>query len=38
MNGNISNSENPNPKNLTEDEQKVGGGKSSVSLEPENFG
>ena len=36
MNANISNSENPNPDNLAGDEQKVDGGKSSVSLEPEN--
>jgi len=36
INTNISNSENPSPNNLPEDEQKVDGGKSSVSLEPEN--
>ena len=35
INANISNSENPNLDNLPKDEQKVGGGKSSVSLEPE---
>ena len=38
MNANISNSENPNPDNLPEDEQKVRGGKSSLSPEPENSG
>jgi len=38
MNANISNSENPNPDNLPEDEQKVDCGKSSFSLEPENSG
>jgi len=38
INANISNSENPNPDNLAGDEQKVDGGKSSVSLEPENSG
>ena len=30
INANISNSENPNPDNPPEAEQKVGGGKSSV--------
>ena len=38
INANMSNSENPNLENLPEDEQKVGSGKSSVSLEPENSG
>jgi len=36
MNANISNSKNHNPDNLAEDEQKVGDGKGSVSLEPKN--
>jgi len=36
MNANIFNSENPNLDNLPEDEQKVDGGTSSVSLEPKN--
>jgi len=36
INANISNSENPNPDNLPIVEQKVDGGKSSVSLEPKN--
>jgi len=38
VNTNISNSENPKPDNLPEDEQKVSGGKTSVSLKPENYG
>jgi len=38
INANICNSENPNPDNLPEDEQKVGGGKSNVSLERGNYG
>jgi len=38
INANISNTENPNLDNLPEDEQKVHGGKSSVSLELENAG
>jgi len=38
INANISSSENPNPDNLPEDELKVGGGKSSVSLEHEKSG
>jgi len=38
INANISNSENPNPDNPPEDEQKVSGGKVSVLLEPENSG
>jgi len=38
INANISNSENPNPDNLLEDEWKVGFGKSGVPLEPENSG
>jgi len=38
INANISNSENPNPNYLPEEEQKVDGGKSSVSLELQIFG
>ena len=38
INANISNSENPNLDNLPEDKQKVGDGKSSFSLEPDNYG
>ena len=38
INAYISNSENPNPDNLPEHEQKVGGKKSSVLLELENSG
>jgi len=38
INASMSNSENPNPDNLPEDEQKVGGWRSSVSLEPKNSG
>ena len=36
IDANTSNSENPNPDNLLEDAEEVGGGKSSVSVEPEN--
>jgi len=36
INANISNSENPNLDNLSDDEHEVGGGKRSISLEPEN--
>jgi len=38
INANISNSENSNPENLPEDEQKVSRGKNSVSLEPKKSG
>ena len=37
IDANTTNSENPNPDNLPEDEEEFGGGKSSVLVEPENY-